>query len=317
MRVLSKVGLAIGKETTPGTYRVPTQTIKVEKAILPDVEFDTVEIPNQSFYGGTKDSVTIADWGRAKVSIESSLYKDFAMFDTLFAISNLKKTPLPDNFADNPNGATDADTNSDGYVLTPYTMSTDTASIDLVLPDRKFKLKGAKANFKMSGKVGDRVQVAFDIQAAYEERVMGAQTIVDVPGTEILFVRRLGGMTLNGVNVNLSEFSFDMGNDIKYEKFTNVGEFHISDYNPKLTLKMRLEDGGADGFDEFKNGTSMDFVADFKDVNGKVIYRLKIPRAKLSTQPKFADQDGIFVIDREFKALSATGDDNFELYYFA
>ena len=48
-------------------------------------------------------------------------------------------------------------------------------------------------------------------------------------------------MTLNGVAVNLSEFSFDMGCNIGYEKFTNVGEFHISDYEPKLTLKMRLE----------------------------------------------------------------------------
>ena len=144
---------------------------------------------------------------------------------------------------------------------------------------------------------------------------MGKNDITDIKSGEALVIRRLGGMTLNGVAVNLSEFSFDMGCNIGYEKFTNVGEFHISDYEPKLTLKMRLEKDGADGFDEFKAGTTMSFVAIFRNAAGKDCFKLEIPRAKLSEQPKFSDSDGIFVIERTFLAIADKGDDNFKLTY--
>ena len=315
MRVLSRVGVLIAPETSPGVYVQPTQTVKVESVITPNIEFDTVELPNFSFFGGTADVATIADWGRASIEIQTSLYRSLSFYETLFAISNLKKTALLDNDPANPN-PNDADSLSDGWKFVPWTHSSATASLDLVLPDRRFKIKGAKSSFKMSGKVGDRVQVIFNVQGSYEDREIAPQTLADTAGDEIMFNRRLGGMTLNGVSINMSEFEFDMNSTLAYEKFTNVGEFHLSDYAPKLTLKMRLEDGGADGFEEFKSGATMDFVADFRDASGKVIWRLFIPKAKLSTQPSFEDSEGIFVITREFKALSSAGDDNFALYYF-
>ena len=90
----------------------------------------------------------------------------------------------------------------------------------------------------------------------------------------------------------------------------------MSDYEPKLTLKMRLEAGAESGFNEFANGTTMSFVAIFKDSDGKDIFKLEIPRAKVSKAPEFNDLDGIYVIDREFLALSDKGDDNFKITYY-
>ncbi|MCI6988815.1 MAG: hypothetical protein MR902_04490, partial [Campylobacter sp.] len=92
-RVLSRCGLKIGLEDIAGTYKEPTQVVKVEEVIIPNVEFDDVEIPNFGFYGGAKDVVTIADWGRMNINVKTSLYKNIDFYDTLFAISNLKKTP--------------------------------------------------------------------------------------------------------------------------------------------------------------------------------------------------------------------------------
>jgi len=300
-RVLSRVGVLIGLESVPGVYEAPTQVVKVENVITPNVEMDNVEIPNFGFLGGTKDSVTIADWGRMNIEITTSLYKSLSYYSNLFEISNLKKTPLE---------------NDAGFEFTPETHKAATGSIDLVLPDRRFKAQGAKSSFQMSGTVGDKVNVTFGVQAAFLERVIAPQTLVDVPGDELMIIRRLGSMTLNGVQINLSEFSFDMGNVINYEKFTNVGEFHLADYEPKLTVKMRLEDGGSDGFDELIAGSTMDFVAEFRDSNGNTVWKLEIPKAKLSTQPTFEDSEGIFVIQREFNALSNLGDDNFTLTYY-
>ncbi|MCI6988420.1 MAG: hypothetical protein MR902_02470, partial [Campylobacter sp.] len=247
--------------------------------------------------------VTIADWGRMNINVKTSLYKNIDFYDTLFAISNLKKTP-------------DKTSNPTKYTYTPDTHSQKTASVDLILPDRKFKAKGAKAVFSISGKVGDKLEMKFNIKAAYDGEVVGEQTITDIKAGEALLIRRLGAMSLNGVQINLSEFSFEMGNKIDYEKFTNIGEFHMSDYEPKLTLKMRLESGGESGFREFASGATMSFEAIFKDANNKDIFKLSIPRAKISKTPEFSDLDGIYVIEREFLALSDKGDDNFSLTYY-
>ena len=298
-KVLSRCGLKVGLETTPGVYQAPSQVLKLNSVITPNVEFDSVEIPNFSFYAGAKDVITIADWGQGSFDVETCFYDNLDFYSTLFKICNLKQT----------------EDNQGNPVFTPDTHSQNTASVDLILPDRKFKLQGAKSNFKLSGQVGDKINITFGLKAAYNDREMGKNDITDIKSGEALVIRRLGGMTLNGVAVNLSEFSFDMGCNIGYEKFTNVGEFHISDYEPKLTLKMRLEKDGADGFDEFKAGTTMSFVAIFRNAEGKDCFKLEIPRAKLSEQPKFSDSDGIFVIERTFLAIADKGDDNFKLTY--
>ena len=299
-RVLARTGLKIGIEDVSGTYKEPTQVLKITSNITPKVTMDEVEIPNFGFYGGAKDVVTIADWGQMEIEATTCLYKDIAFYDNLFAICNLKK---------------DTDKNGN-FIYTPDTHSEKTGSVDLILPDRKFKGKGAKSGFKLSGKVGDKVEMTFNIKAAYDGEIVEQQSITDIKAGEALLIRRLGSMTINNTDINLSEFSFDMGNVINYEKFTNIGEVHMSDYEPKLTLKMRLESGGESGFKEFAGGGVMNFEAIFKDSEGKDIFKLEIPRAKVSKAPEFNDLDGIYVIDREFLALSDKGDDNFKLTYF-
>lgn len=300
-RVLSRTGLKVGIETTSGTYKEPTQVLKVTSNIQPKVSFDEVEIPNFGFFGGAKDVVTIADWGQMEIEASTCLYKDINFYDNLFLMCNLKSKE---------------DTTKKTITYTPDTHSPTTGSVDLILPDRKFKGKGAKAGFSISGKVGDKLEMKFNIKAAYDGEVVEPQTITDIKAGEALLIRRLGAMSLNGVQINLSEFSFDMGNVINYEKFTNIGEFHMSDYEPKLTLKMRLESGGESGFREFASGDVMSFEAIFKDSLGKDIFKLSIPRAKISKTPEFDDMDGIYVIEREFLALSDKGDDNFSLTYY-
>nr|DAL24192.1 MAG TPA_asm: hypothetical protein [Bacteriophage sp.] len=300
-RVLSRTGLKVGIETTSGTYKEPTQVLKVTSNIQPKVSFDEVEIPNFGFFGGAKDVVTIADWGQMEIEASTCLYKDINFYDNLFLMCNLKSKE---------------DTTKKTITYTPDTHSPTTGSVDLILPDRKFKGKGAKAGFSISGKVGDKLEMKFNIKAAYDGEVVESQNITDIKAGEALLIRRLGAMSLNGVQINLSEFSFDMGNVINYEKFTNIGEFHMSDYEPKLTLKMRLESGGDSGFREFASGDVMSFEAIFKDSLGKDIFKLSIPRAKISKTPEFEDMDGIYVIEREFLALSNKGDDNFSLTYY-
>lgn len=300
-RVLSRTGLKVGIETTSGTYKEPTQVLKVTSNIQPKVSFDEVEIPNFGFFGGAKDVVTIADWGQMEIEASTCLYKDINFYDNLFLMCNLKSKE---------------DTTKKTITYTPDTHSPTTGSVDLILPDRKFKGKGAKAGFSISGKVGDKLEMKFNIKAAYDGEVVEPQSITDIKAGEALLIRRLGAMSLNGVQINLSEFSFDMGNVINYEKFTNIGEFHMSDYEPKLTLKMRLESGGESGFREFASGDVMSFEAIFKDSGGKDIFKLSIPRAKISKTPEFEDMDGIYVIEREFLALSNKGDDNFSLTYY-
>lgn len=301
-RVLARASVLVGVEAVAGTYLAPTEVLKIESAVMPTAEMDVVETPNFSFYGGMKDSTVIADWAVGKLDITTSLYKSLAYSQTLLEICNLKKTAVTLPFV--------------GFAFTPNTHATTTASIDIVLPDRKFKYQGAKSSFKLSGKVGDKVNVSFGIQGSYVDRVIAPQTITDVPSDELMIIRRIGGMSINGIEINMSEFEFDMGSTINQEKFTNVGAFNISDFSPKLTIKTRLEDGESDGFDELLSGASMAFVADLKDAAGNVIWRLNVPKAKITKQPDFADGDGIYVISREYNALATTGDDNFTLYHF-
>ncbi|PKZ28661.1 hypothetical protein CYJ41_07965, partial [Campylobacter ureolyticus] len=198
-RVLSRTGLKVGIETTSGTYKEPTQVLKVTSNIQPKVSFDEVEIPNFGFFGGAKDVVTIADWGQMEIEASTCLYKDINFYDNLFLMCNLKSKE---------------DTTKKTITYTPDTHSPTTGSVDLILPDRKFKGKGAKAGFLISGKVGDKLEMKFNIKAAYDGEVVESQNITDIKAGEALLIRRLGAMSLNGVQINLSEFSFDMGNVI-------------------------------------------------------------------------------------------------------
>lgn len=300
--VLSRVSVVVAKEATAGTYTVPSEVIKVGEMVLPNAEMDTVEDSNFSFFGGMNDTIVISDWARGTFDIPVSLYKSLEYYETLFAICNLKKTAVTSPFT--------------GYSFTPETHATSTASIDLVMPDRKFKYQGAKSSFKLAGKVGDKVTATFSIKGSFVERIIAAQTITDTPRDEVMIVRRLGGMSINGVAINLSEFEFDMNSTINQQKFTNVGEFFLADYAPKLTLKTRLENAGSDGFSELLSGEAMEFTCDLSDSDGNIIWRLVIPKAKMSKQPDYEDSDGIFVISREYNAVSTNGDDNFKLYHF-
>ncbi len=302
MRVLARTSVVVDVETASGTYQTPTEVLKIESAVLPNAEMDTVDIPNYSFFAGAKDSVVIADWAKGSFDITTSLYKSLDYYKTLFAICNLKKTDVTVPYA--------------GVAFTPETHAQATASVDIVMSDRKFKYQGAKSSFKMAGKVGDKITCTFNIQGSYVGQTIAPQTIADVAGDELMLIRRLGGMSINGVEINLSEFEFDMGSTISQEKFTNVGEFHLSDFEPKLTIKTRLEKAGSDGFDALSSGESMSFVCDLKDTSGNLVWRLSIPKAKIAKQPDYEDSDGIFVIQREYNAVATHGDDNFTLYHF-
>jgi hypothetical protein len=302
-RVLSLTAVRVGLETTPGTYQMPTETVKIRERVTPQIEADTVEIDNISFHAGMGDVVTIPDWATLSAELQIPLYKTLSYFETLLKISSLKKTAF-----ENAKGS--------GFVFTPNTLSADTASIDLVLPDRKIKGKGAKASFGISGAVADIVSTTFSLQAAYEGRDIAAQSIVDIPPEEILIVRRATSMTLGGVEANISSFEFDMGAEINMEKFTHVGELHMSNYAPTLNLTMRLESGADDGFNAMMNDTAVNFAAEFTDREGNLVWELVIPNMKLASTPAFEDSDGIFVINREYRAVAQEGDDNFALYYY-
>lgn len=301
-RVLARTSVVVDVETTAGTYQIPTEVLKIESAVLPNAEMDTVEIANYSFFGGMKDSLVIADWAKGSFEITMSLYKSLSYYETLFAICNLTQTAVT--------------TPHTGVAFTPSTHSTSTASVDIVMPDRKFKYQGAKGSFKISGKVGDKITCTFSLQGNYIGQTVAAQTITDVAGDELMYIRRLGGMTINGVQINLNEFELDFGGEVAQQKFTNVGEFHLSDFAPKLTVKTRLENAGSDGFDALSSGSSMAFVCDLTDTAGDLIWRFSVPKAKIAKQPDYEDSDGIFVIQREYNAVATVGDDNFTLYHF-
>ena len=297
-KVLSRVGLKIGLEDEAGTYKAPSQVVKLNEVITPSVEFDSVEIPNFGYYGGMKEVVNIPCWGRINADIKTCFYDNLGFYETLLTICNLKSEEVDGNTE-----------------FTPYTHSEATASLDLTLPDRVFKFKGSKANFKMSGKVADKIDLEFGVQGSYAGREIKESEIANIASGEALVISCIGAMTLDGTPINLSEFSFDMGCEINQEKFTNVNEFHISDYAPKLTIKARLEKGQDDGFDAFRNAETISFEAIFRNATEQDVWKLEIPRCQLSSSPKFEDQEGIFVIEREFMAIAESGDDNFKLTY--
>jgi hypothetical protein len=302
-RVLSLTGVRVGIENASGTYQTPTETVKIRDRVTPTIEADTVEIDNISFHAGMGDVVTIPDWAVMSADLTIPLYKTLSYFETLLKISSLKKTAFTDALGE-------------GFVFTPDTYSADSASIDFVLPDRKIKGKGAKATFGISGAVADIVTATFSVQAAYEGRDIAAQTMTDLPPEEILIVRRATSMTLGGVEANISSFEFQMGSEINMEKFTHVGELHMSNYAPTLNLTMRLENGADDGFTALLNDTAVSFAAEFADRAGDLVWKLVIPNMKLSSSPEFEDSDGIFVINREYRAVAQSGDDNFALYFY-
>ena len=61
---------------------------------------------------------------------------------------------------------------------------------------------------------------------------------------------------------------------------------------------------------------AINFAAEFADREGNLVWELVIPFMKLSATPAFEDSEGIFVINREYRAVAQSGDDNFALYYY-
>jgi hypothetical protein len=294
MRFLSKTGLT-GIRQIDNQYIKPVDAIYTESVIIPSIEMDKIEYTPNSMFGGQKRSMFIDDWAKTSFEINLAMPTVEENITDLFAISNIIKE-------------------SDGKFY-PKTQSDESMSFDITSSSLQYQCNGAKGVFSLSGETGGRVETKFAISSGVNSVSQGEYTVPVAEPMEFLILKSATAVTISGKEVNLLNFSFEMGNELSHVKSTKSNEFFMKDYNPRVVIKAQMDQDNHLGFDELINATQFEISLSFADKNGDIKAVMTIPKASLDEVPTIEDNEGLFVLNRAYSCLSTNGDDNFNIEY--
>ncbi len=321
--IISNTGITAAIETN-GYTNLGASPLYTEAKLLPKVEMDKADIKPQSLFNGMNDSLVIPDWAKVSQDIELPLPTTIGALEVLFAISNLKKTSIFAAGASGLGSDDDVLTGTNGseiaYMFTPWTKSKATASLDMYTLRSKYKLSGAKSSFSLSGKVGDKITIKFAAQGGYVgvDAKNSADADYDIPAAprpNFCILKRLDGITADGIGFEAEEFAFDMKSTLTQIKTSKTNAFSITAFEPNLNLKVKLTEANEASFQPLLDGTTVSIKIQLTDGNGNQKWLLIIPKAKLSKQPDYGDTSGIWQITQDYNAMATNGDDNFKLIY--
>ena len=197
---------------------------------------------------------------------------------------------------------------------------TETATVDHLSStiiayedEEKYTIEGCVSNIVLSGKVKEPLNITASVKGwvSTVEMTQTMPTVTNDSG-DILVVDSITGFTSNGSVVNISDFSFDMQNEIVENYNVGVREFTITDFDPKLEmtlLKIKNQDVWTPLF--LQTLESIEIIVKNGKTNTKKLV-ITIPKA-LNTDLSTGDQNGLQTITKTYRAQNNVGDDNFSI----
>lgn len=279
-------------------------TLSSPVSLSPKIMGGDIDEVNSTF--GSKRSYVIQDGQQAEFNIEISARANAT--DTAPEIADLLKSSL-------------INTETIDNVLHTVTYTTNSASDHLpstVLvyeDEEEYVIDGAVSNLNISGKIKEPLKFSFAVKG-FVSSVNMTQTMPTVvnDSNDLLIIDSITGFTSNGTTVNISDFTFDMQNNIAENYNVALKEYKITDFDPKLDITA-LKIKNQDVWTPLALQTLENIVITIKNgaTNTKSL-TINIPRA-ISKDLKFGNQNGLQTITKTYRAENNVGDDNFSLVW--
>lgn len=147
----------------------------------------------------------------------------------------------------------------------------------------KYELSGGVSNININGQIGEPLKFTFNISRFVDQVVNEANPSTVEDTNKFYFVDKATGILEDGSEINVENFSLNMGNDIQSIYTTGVTKFSITDYKPELSLTMLKIKNDLTVWDDLKNQSIKDIeiVCKTQDTTPKYLY-ISIPFATLS-----------------------------------
>ena len=302
------LGVKIIKETTPGTFLAPTQSLCLERGTNPPkVEFKKFTCDPMSATSGGKHDIVSPGNAMIDYSITQKMSDNVADYATLLETCNFLGTAV----------ATPAGTS---YEM--KTSSNDTLSIEWIDPRATLRGRGGKGAFSLKAEINQPVEIVFNYKFNYEGEVMlapaDADNVLATPAIPNLLyvIEDCASYTINGVNGHFSSFEIDWGTSIVQADTTCPSAAYVQEYAPTLKIVQSLTEENEAPWEELKLNTGKNVVIGLFDVAGVKKGEIRIPNAVPTDNDK-AGTEGRFTVTKSFACLPTDGDDNIQLVMFA
>jgi len=84
-------------------------------------------------------------------------------------------------------------------------------------------------------------------------------------------IKSITAITVDGSEIDLESFTFDIGTDIQETYALNKKEFHIADYKPTMKVTAIKTKGNSTHWSELNNNTKKAVVVTLGDTAGNII----------------------------------------------
>lgn len=175
-------------------------------------------------------------------------------------------------------------------------------------------VEGVVCDMTITGKVGDLARVKFSAKG-YTTAAASSETnptvMLDVANSPV--VSSASVFTLAGDVINISEFTFKLGNSLQALYAISKKEYYLEDFDAMIDIKAIKTKTNETHWDDLIAGNVKAIVVTIGTVAGQII-QIDIPFAKPKDVSE-EDQSGIVAFSQTYRCESSVGNDNFTLTF--
>jgi hypothetical protein len=208
------------------------------------------------------------------------------------------------------------------YAFKLLTDLANNGEITVKTVDRTVVISQANADVSIEASRGDEYKITFNIQGIVTSDSSGTNTLVQPVKPNSAVLNSTDGIE-TGVKVasavvDPQKVSFSMNLSRKIAKGLTEFKHIIDDADPQVTIGAYLSAGVfEEGYNSIVTGNTVVIDIDMQLADNTNCWELAVPKAKVINTPNRTDSDGVYTIEKTYRARPTLGDDNFTLTYYS
>jgi len=205
----------------------------------------------------------------------------------------------------------DSDNNTVTYKqATSFVQGTALAYLD----GSKREVAGIAGTFTFGGAVGEIAKFSFSLKGFTTlEETTEDNPAVTLDANSNLLIKSVTALTVGGGELDMKDFTFDIGNDIQETYAANRKEFYINDLKPTIKVSAIKTKGNQDHWSDLNANTKKEVIVVLGDVAGNII-TLTASYCQPSDVSE-SDDSGKVVYENNWLCENSAGGDNFTIVY--
>jgi len=200
-------------------------------------------------------------------------------------------------------------------VYQPISAGAESATIYIHLDGQLHKLVGSKGTFSLALSPEGIPYYKFDFTGLWVDPASIADPTAVLTAFQVPLAvtnDNTPTLTVHGLNYNVSDFSYDHANDVKYRNVIGQESVTIVDRTPKGAVTIDAPALSAKNWFTTAKANTTGVIQMIHGTTAGNIIQIDMPNVQLLS-PKYGDKDGIRTISMDMNIIPVVGDDEFIL----